>query len=176
MQTHGFLNLPYWRPPRHLILKPLPGLARIVADALRRALKAVVEMDQERDRKTCLMLDRKVTGANRELAQWCLDHPRYGQRTIAEWLGCSQARIFHLRKWASSGFEGSPFDSQNKPDRRPRHDVVITPRNQSPLESLDNSESDDDTDDDDDSGIAAPEVLIDNIMHAIGGINENARI
>jgi hypothetical protein len=28
------------------------------------------ETDAERDRKTCIALDQKVTGANRELAQW----------------------------------------------------------------------------------------------------------
>ena len=36
----------------------------------------IVEMDQERDRKTCLSLDLKVTGSNRELAQWCLNSSR----------------------------------------------------------------------------------------------------
>ena len=29
---------------------------------------AIIEMDAERDRKTCVSLDLKVTGANRELA------------------------------------------------------------------------------------------------------------
>jgi hypothetical protein len=35
------------------------------------------EQRTERDRKTCLSLDSKVTEASRELAQWLLDHPRY---------------------------------------------------------------------------------------------------
>jgi hypothetical protein len=40
--------------------------------------------------------------------------------------------------------------------------------------SVSNGQPEDDTDDD--SEVAAPEVVIDNLMHAIGGINENARI
>jgi hypothetical protein len=75
---------------------------------------------------------------------------------------------------APNGFEGSPFDLKNKPDPPARHDVYD--RKQPPLESLDKSESDDDLDADSEAALAAPEVLIDNIMHAIGGINENARI
>jgi hypothetical protein len=143
------------------------------------ALAQIVEMDQERDRKTCIALDLKVTGANHELAQWLLDHPRYSGSDVAGWLGCSKSRVNQLRKWASEGFRGSPFDSQNRPDSRERHDLPATPRGRSPLETNDNSESDDDFDPEtgevrDD--IAAPEVLEDNILHAIGGMNENARI
>jgi hypothetical protein len=51
------------------------------------ATAAVIEMDVERDRKTCIALDLKVTGANRELAQWIVNHPQYTHKTIAEWLG-----------------------------------------------------------------------------------------
>jgi hypothetical protein len=36
-----------------------------------------IEMDEERARKECLALDLKVAGANRELAQWILDNPRW---------------------------------------------------------------------------------------------------
>jgi hypothetical protein len=127
----------------------------------------IVEMDHERDRKTCLMLERKVTGANRELAQWLLDHPRYSAPVVAGWIGCSDTRIKRLRRWAEGGFVGAPSNDEKRKQREGRHHGA-----DAPLESLDDSESDDDLDAD----IAAPEVLIDNIMHAIGGINENARI
>lgn len=140
------------------------------------ALAQIVEMDQERDRKTCVTLDLKVTGANHELAQWCFDHPRYSQRVIAGWLGCDHTRIFHLRKWASNGFDGSPFDSKNKPDsRRPDHSGGA--RHQSPLKTNDNSDA---VEHDADGvviedEIAAPEQIEDNILYAIQRINENAR-
>jgi hypothetical protein len=45
----------------------------------------VDEIDEieQRDRKICISLDRKVSGANHELAQWLIDHPRYSQRVVA---------------------------------------------------------------------------------------------
>jgi hypothetical protein len=46
------------------------------------------------------------------------DHPRYTQRTIASWLDCTPSRIARLRKWAQRGFQGTPFDKNNKPDKR----------------------------------------------------------
>jgi hypothetical protein len=136
------------------------------------ALAQIVEMDQERDRKTCVTLDLKVNGANRELAQWCLDHPRYSHADIARWLGCNESRIRRLRKWAAGGFVDFPNTSYDK-NRNP-----VGPPDSS-LKTNDNSESDDDFDPE--TGevkdeVAAPEVLEDNILHAIGGMNENARV
>jgi len=37
----------------------------------------IIEMDEERARKECLALNLKAIGANRELAQWLLDNPRW---------------------------------------------------------------------------------------------------
>jgi hypothetical protein len=69
---------------------------------------AIIEMDAERDRKICVSLDLKVTGAIRELAQWLVDHPRYTNSIVAIWLGCDETRIRRLRKWANEGFEALP--------------------------------------------------------------------
>lgn len=141
------------------------------------AVAQIIEMDQERDRKTCLSLDLKVSGANRELAQWCLDHPKYSQRAIASWLGCDHTRIFYLRKWASNGFQGSVFDSQNKPGNRASSDRGAG-RHQSPLETNDNSGSEVEHDEDGvvvEGDIVSPDQVEDNILYALQRINENAR-
>jgi len=130
------------------------------------AVVQIVEADQERDRKACLTLDMKVTGANRELAQWLLDHPRYTAPMVAGWLGCGETRIKSLRRWAEGGFEDLPNSRSKRSNRRPAADDS--------LESLDNSE--DDFEDDVDSKVAAPEVVIDNLLHSIGGMNESARV
>jgi hypothetical protein len=116
-------------------------------------------------------LDLKVTGANRELAQWLLDHPRYSGVVVAAWLGCGKTRIKGLRQWATNGFNGSPFDSKNKPDGRRNHDAAAR-RGRGPLKTKDNSESNDDFETDG-GEIAPPDVLEDNILHAIGGVRPN---
>jgi hypothetical protein len=54
-----------------------------------------------------LPMDLKVTGANRELAQWLLDHDKYSAPIVAGWLGCGVTRIKELRVWAKGGFVGS---------------------------------------------------------------------
>lgn len=140
------------------------------------ALAQIVEMDQERDRKTCLSLDLKVNGANRELAQWLVDHPRYSGAEVARWLGCGETRIKRLRRWAVGGFVGAPnYDEKAKESdarRRGRADVQ--------LETNDNSESPVEHDEDgvvidDDNEIASPEQIEDNILYAIQRISENAR-
>lgn len=138
------------------------------------AVAQIIEMDQERDRKTCLSLDLKVTGANRELAQWVADHRgRYTAEEIARWLGCSAERIKRLRIWAEGGFEGAPHYGEKRKEREQRQRGV-----DDSLNINDKSESDEHDEDgvviDDD--IATPEVLEDNLLHAIGGMNENARI
>lgn len=134
------------------------------------AVVHIVEIDQERDRKTCISLDLKVTGANRELAQWLLDHPRYSGGMVGNWLGCSARRIERLRKWAQEGFVDLPNSRWKR---------NATPASDAPLKTNDNSESEDDFDPETGEvvdNVAAPEVLEDNILHAIGGMNENARI
>src|SRR5512143_2180792 len=78
---------------------------------------AIIEFAEERDRKHCVALDRKVDGANRELAQWLLDHPIYTAPQVAGWLGCGVTRIKDLRRWAVGGFEKTPSD-----ERRDRAD------------------------------------------------------
>ena len=75
---------------------------------------AIIEFDIERDRKTCISLDARVAGANRELAQWLMDHPRYTGETVAGWLGCGPSRIKDLRTWAKEGFEKTPTQKRKE--------------------------------------------------------------
>jgi hypothetical protein len=103
---------------------------------------AVVEMDVERDRKSCIALDQKVAGANRELAQWLMDHPRYSGTVVAEWLGCGKTRINDLRKWAIGGFDSAPFGQKNKPDNRDRG------RGHAPLKSNEDFQDEESSDED----------------------------
>jgi hypothetical protein len=138
------------------------------------AVAAIFEMDEERDRKTCVTLDLKITGANRELAQWLLDHPRYSAAVVAGWIGCGDTRIKDLRRWAANDFSGAPHNSKERQERdNRRHDA------DAPLQTNNNSEPDDDFDPE--TGevkdeVTTPDVIEDNILHAIGGMNENARI
>lgn len=127
----------------------------------------IVEMDQERDRKTCVQLDLKVTGANRELAQWIADHRgKYTSIVIASWLGCSDRRIRYLREWAEGGFKELPRSTQNRKEQRRNGGSTAT------LKSLDNFE------DEDSEGIevAEPEMIEDHVLHFIKGVNENFRV
>jgi hypothetical protein len=87
-----------------------------------REVPAIIEMAEERDRKDCIALDSKVAGANKELAQWLVDHPSYPNTAVAKWLGCDETRIRRLRKWATNGFIGSHRD---KSAERP-NDALIT--------------------------------------------------
>jgi hypothetical protein len=122
---------------------------------------AIIEMDAERDRKICVSLDLKVIGADRELAQWLLDHPRYSAPVVAGWLGCSETRIKQLRGWANKGFVGPQRDgnlSQPRNDNRRRD--VDAPLN--PQENPDPSQ------DDDTSYVADPEVIKENLMDTLG--------
>jgi hypothetical protein len=81
---------------------------------------------------------------------------------LARTAGRAECRFAgHVRQMTHPPPMACTFDS--KPDSRHRHDVV-QPQHQSPLITNDNSE------------VAAPAVLDDNILHAIGGMNENARI
>jgi hypothetical protein len=132
---------------------------------------AIYEMDSERDRKTCVALDLKVSGANQELAQWLLDHPRYSGEVVGGRLGCSKSRIAYLRKWAREGFHGTPFDRTNKPDERYRHDASSTPSGNAPLKSQDNSEPTQDSDDaHDPDAVADPAVVEENALDVLGRI------
>lgn len=71
-----------------------------------REVPAIIEMAEERDRRDCIALNSKVEGANKELAQWLVDHPSYPNTAVAGWLGCDETRIRRLRKWAANGFIG----------------------------------------------------------------------
>jgi hypothetical protein len=131
---------------------------------------AIYEMDHERDRKICISLDLRVTGANHELAQWLLDHPRYQGEVVAAWLGCHERRIQRLRAWAKEGFVGSPYDKSNAGRLRP------TSTSDEPLETNDNSEPDDDQAVDDEANeTAPPDQIEDNILYVIQRINANAK-
>jgi hypothetical protein len=138
------------------------------------ALAQIVEMDRERDRKACIALDLKITGANHELAQWIANkRGTYTIPEIARWLGTSESRITRLRKWAEGGFVGGPHDDDTE-RRKSKPPLSV----EDSLKTNDNSESDDGSDDDDsdDSEIAAPEQIEDNILYAIQRINENAGV
>lgn len=74
--------------------------------------------------------------------------------------------IIRSLKWAEGGFVGSPhYDEKAKArDERRGHGKV-------PLETNDNSEADDDFDPETgevNDNIASPEILEDNILHAMG--------
>jgi hypothetical protein len=135
-------------------------------DVIMTPLAAVIvdEIDEieQRDRKICISLDRKVSDANRELAQWLIDHPRYSQRVIASWLGCKHTRIFYLRKWATNGFQGMPFGKGNKRDDRPpnHRNSNGAARHQSPLTSQTNFQ--DDAFDFD--GVEYPAIVLENFL------------
>ena len=140
------------------------------------AVAQIIEMDQERDRKICISLELKVSGANRELAQWLLDHPRYSGADVAGWLGCSKSRINDLRAWAARDFSGSPRSNESRPS------TSDVDRRRETLKTNDNSEfggaehDEDGVVTDDDSDIASPDQIEDNILYAIQRINENARV
>jgi len=72
----------------------------------------IIEMDEERARKECLALDLKVAGANRELAQWLLDHPQYRAAHVARGVGSGETKIKQLRRWAQSGFSDEKHPTQ----------------------------------------------------------------
>src|SRR5260370_1364268 len=94
----------------------------------------VLESDIQRDRKACITLFHRVAGANQELAQWLIDHPKYTHETVAEWLSCSPSRIGYLRDWAKKGFPGESYRAMsNRSAERDRG-------GESPLKSHDNSD------------------------------------
>src|SRR5438045_3605360 len=113
------------------------------------------------NRKTCLSLDLKVIGANRELAQWIADHRgRYTAVEIAGWLGCSAQRIKILRQWAEGGFKGAPHYDEKRKEREKRTLAFADP-----LETNDNSESDDGVEAVGGDEVTTPEALEDNLLH-----------
>jgi len=126
---------------------------------------AIIEMDAERDRKTCLALDLKVAGANRELAQWLIDHPSYSNMDVAGWLGCNETRIRRLRTWARTGFVELPNSRSKRSAAAPK----------APLESLENSDSDEDPEMASDD-VADPATVEDNLLYTLSRMNEHARI
>jgi hypothetical protein len=86
---------------------------------------AIIEAEEERDRRECIALNNRVDGANRELAQWLKDHPNYSVSEVARWLDCAHSKIARLRLWAKNGFVGS-YSAQSgggkRNDRAVRHD------------------------------------------------------
>jgi hypothetical protein len=129
----------------------------------------IIEMDAERDRKICVSLDLKVIGANRELAQWLIEHS-YSNREVAGWLGCDHSRVQRLRKWAKGGFVGTAFDSFNKPDHRDPshgHRQSGAARHQEALNSQENFEDDNperETGLDDEAEVEDPERVIKSLL------------
>jgi hypothetical protein len=135
-----------------------------------KAEAAIIEMDVERDRKTCVALDLKVTGANGELAQWLLDHPRYSAPMVADWLDCGVTRVKDLRVWAQSGFDPNSHPNKKRQDRGHRR---ISGGEE--LNPLDNSESNDaETHDSDDVADAA--TVEHNVLYTLARMNEHARM
>jgi hypothetical protein len=128
----------------------------------------ILENDEVRDRKTCITLDQRVAGANRELAQWLMDHPRYSAIQVAEWLGCGETRIKLLRQWAKKGFPGDSYRAMsNRPSERHHGDDA-------PLKSQGNSFHADDYEPEDGPSVpvetvevAAPEEIKTNIFDTI---------
>ena len=110
----------------------------------------IVEFDQERDRKTCIKLFANITGAERELAQWLKNHPRYSGAEVARWLGVGATKIKELRSWAARDFQGKHYT-----EKSPKFgDAALT--------SKDNSE-----DGGDGAEAASPEEFKDNIIDTL---------
>jgi hypothetical protein len=124
-------------------------------------IPAIIEMDVERDRKTCIALHQKADGASRELAQWLMDHPRYMATTVAGWLDCSATRVKNLRRWAQSGYLGAPRNASRKTQLP---GVPRRPVSDSPLEINENFE--DDTFEPDDN-VEDPSIVLHNILDSI---------
>jgi hypothetical protein len=101
-----------------------------------RETAAIFDMDVERDRKECIRLAQKSVGADRELAEFLLNHPQYTSIEIAGWTGDSERRIQRLRAWARGGYAGLPSDASNAArNRRTKATSTSSP----PLKSKDNS-------------------------------------
>jgi hypothetical protein len=128
---------------------------------------AIIEMDAERDRKICVSLDLKVTGANRELAQWLADHNHYSGMLVAGWLGCGETRILALRRWVKSGFDDALHPTKERQRREERR--LENPRiaADSPLKLQENFENDNperETGLDDEAEVEDPERVIKNLL------------
>jgi hypothetical protein len=130
-------------------------------DVIMTHLAAVIvdEIDEieQRDRKICISLDRKVNGADRELAQWLIDHPRYSGKTVAGWLGCEERRVQRLRIWAKRGFSTRGPQSRN-PYRKSRNPATSP---DAPLKSFEN----DDFEPSDD--VESSAVILKNVLDTI---------
>jgi hypothetical protein len=127
----------------------------------------IIEMDAERDRKTCISLDLKVTGANRELAQWLVDHPNYSGMLVAGWLGCGETRVLSLRRWAKSGFDDvlNPTAERQRRSERQLNDPRSTA--DQPLNSQDNFKDDNPEREvglDDEAEVEKPERVIRHLL------------
>lgn len=136
--------------------------------AIAKTTDQIVDLDIERDRKTCVALDLKATGANRELAQWLLSHPYYTALVVADWLSCHPVRITRLRRWAKDGFI--------EPSHQSRYAAKKSSSTNQPLESLDNSDPDGQEAEIGSSEVADPATIEDNALYTIQRINEHARV
>jgi hypothetical protein len=134
---------------------------------------AIVEAEEERDRRDCIALDKKVDGANRELGQWLLAHPSYGNTEVAQWLGCDESRVRRLRKWAVNGFRGTHYDRTNAP----RSDNSVAPPN-APLKTHDNFQDDtwepSEEADDGIGGVEDPKQILWHLIDTIKGQQASA--
>lgn len=142
-------------------------------NAIAQAANQIIDIEVERDRKICVSLDLKATGANRELAQWLLDHPTYSAPVVAGWLGCGAARIKKLRIWAKEGFIGSAYTAKYKKK------IDSSNRNDQQLKSLDNLDyggQEAEISGGEDTEIADPDVIEDNALYTLQRINENVRV
>jgi hypothetical protein len=123
---------------------------------------AIIEQAEERDRRECIALDQGVSGANRKLGQWLIDHPSYPNTVVAKWLDCSETRIRYLRKWARAGFPHKPFDRLNQP----RGEESKAPTNR-PLKTHDNFQEDDF--DADYENVEDPKTVLKNVLDTVNG-------
>jgi hypothetical protein len=125
-------------------------------------MRAIVVLDDFRCWPVASSAVLQRYGANRELAQWLLDHPRYSAPVVAGWLGCGDTRIKELRRWAEGGFIGTQSRRSERHDRRRAADA--------PLKSQDNPGADSAHESDDDgstSEVADPEVIKENLLDTV---------
>lgn len=124
-----------------------------------REAAAIFDMDEERDRKECLALAQKSVGADRELAQWLLNHPRYSGSVVSKWTGFSKSKINDLRSWAKRGFAGTPRSNESRPSTQGGVD-----RRRDTLKTNENFEDDAA---EPDENVEDPKVVLRNILDSI---------
>jgi hypothetical protein len=116
---------------------------------------AEAESAEVRARRECIALDQKVTGANRELAQWLIDNPTWTAAEVSRWLDCHERRIQRLRVWAKKGF---PLSGPHAESNNPSSTTVGS------LKTNDNFQDDDFEPSED---VEDPAKVLSNILHSI---------